>query len=159
MGGDHAPSVIIEGAVNAAREYGVGIILAGDSQVIEQRLRAYKLHGLDIEIFSASQVIQMDESAASSVRKKKDSSIAVAVRLIKQGRAQAIVTAGNTGAAVANATLGLRLLPGIERPGIGVLVPTLTGLALIIDAGANIDTKPTHLLQYSIMGDVYMRHI
>lgn len=163
MGGDKAPEAIVEGAFLAASEYKLEIILVGDKDNIKAVLDKHFYNPQNIPgritIEHASEVVEMEEPGATSVRKKKDSSIAVAVRLVKQGRAQAVVTAGNTGAAVANATLGLRLLPGIERPGIGVLMPTLTGVTLVIDAGANIDTKPKQLLQYGVMGDVYMRHI
>lgn len=163
MGGDKAPEAIVEGAHLAVSEHELEVILVGDKDKISAILKKNSYNSRNISgritIEHASEVVEMDEPAAISVRKKKNSSIAVAVRLVKQGRAQAVVTAGNTGAAVANATLGLRLLPGVERPGIGVLMPTLIGVTLIIDAGANIDTKPNHLLQYGIMGDVYMRHI
>lgn len=163
MGGDYAPEVVVEGACLAAAELNVEIILTGRQAELKQVLDKYSHNSKEwagrVKIEHASEVVGMEEPAAVSVRKKKDSSIAVAVRLVKEGKAQAVVTAGNTGAAVANTTLNLRLLPGIERPGIGVILPTSAGLSLLIDAGANIDAKPSHLLQYGLMGDVYMRHI
>jgi glycerol-3-phosphate acyltransferase PlsX len=101
----------------------------------------------------------MSEPAATSVRRKRNSSIVVGLELVRDGRAEAFFSAGNTGAVVCAATLGLGLLPGIERPGIALVIPTLKGVSLIIDVGANIDPKPTQLLQYGIMSDVYSRYI
>jgi glycerol-3-phosphate acyltransferase PlsX len=107
----------------------------------------------------APEAIEMCEPAANSVRRKRKSSIVVGLELVKEGKADAFFSAGNTGAVVCAATLELRLLPGIERPGIAIVTPTLKGVSLIIDVGANIDPKPTQLLQYGIMGDVYCRNI
>lgn len=160
MGGDYAPEVVIEGAVAAVREYAnTQVILVGDEARIKELLAQARYCGDAISVHPASEVIEMSEPPASSVRKKRDSSIVVGVNLVKEGQAQAFFSAGNTGAAVCAATLGLKLLPGIERPGIAILTPTLKGISLIIDVGANIDPKPSQLLQYGIMADVYMRHI
>lgn len=159
MGGDHAPRVVIEGAVAAANEYGANIGLVGDEVVIKDLLKKFKYDSGMISIHPAAEVIDMCESAATSVRRKRKSSIVVGVNLVKDGTGQAFFSAGNTGAVVCAATLGLGLLPGIERPGIAIVTPTQKGPCLIIDVGANIDPKPTQLLQYGIMGSVYSKYI
>jgi len=159
MGGDHAPRVVIEGAIAAVREYGAQVILCGDEAKITPFLKKAKYSDDGIEIAHAPEVIEMCEPAANSVRRKRNSSIVVGLNLVKEGKAGAFFSAGNTGAVVCAATLELRLLPGIERPGIGIVTPTLKGAAFIIDVGANIDPKPTQLLQYGIMADAYCRNI
>jgi len=159
MGGDRAPEVPVRGAVLAARELDCGITLVGDKDKVMSILDGYDYPSERIEVVDASEVIGMDEQAALSVRKKRDSSIVKAVDLLKTKKADALVSAGNTGAVVCAATLSLRLLPGVDRPGIAVRFPTLTNQCLVIDVGANIDPKPLHLLQYGIMGDAYSRHI
>ena len=131
----------------------------GDEATINTLLKKTGYKGSQVSIFVAREVIHMNESAASSFRKKRNSSIVVGLDLVKKGQGQAFLSAGNTGAVVCAATLGLGLLPGVERPGIAIITPTLKGVAIIIDVGANIDPKPTQLLQYGIMADVYMRYI
>ncbi len=159
MGGDNAPFATVEGAVLAARELDVKIVLAGMQDVLERELAKHGSSHPNIEIHNASETIDMEDSPAASVRKKKDSSINVAVKLVKEGKGDAVVSAGNTGAMVCATSLYWRPLQGIERPGIAIVLPTLKGASLIIDVGANIDPKPNHLLQYGIMGDVYSRMI
>ncbi len=159
MGGDKAPYATIEGAVLAARELDIHIIVVGIKDVLERELSKYGKRLSNIEIHHASEIIDMRDAPASSVRKKKDSSINAAVKLVKEGKADAMLSAGNTGAVVCATTLYFRLLKGIERPGIAIVAPTLKGVSLIIDVGANIDPKPIHLLQYGIMGDVYSKAI
>ena len=159
MGGDHAPEVVIEGAVAAVKEYGVEVVLVGDELRIESLLKKARYSGSNISVYPAQEVIGMEESAAASFRKKKDSSIVKGLNLIKEGKGDAFFSAGNTGAVVCAATLTLGLLPGIERPGIAIITPSLKGISLIIDVGANIDPKPRQLLQYGIMGDGYLRYI
>jgi len=159
MGGDNAPQATVEGAVQATKEFGSQIVLIGLKDVLERELSKYGSDFPNIEIYHASEIIDMHEPPAVSVRKKKDSSINVAVKLVKSGEADAIVSAGNTGAAVCATTLYLKLLKGVERPGIGIVMPTLKGASLIIDVGANIDPKPIHLFQYGLMGDIYSRVI
>ncbi|MFC1621167.1 phosphate acyltransferase PlsX [Candidatus Omnitrophota bacterium] len=155
MGSDNAPAVDIEGAVLAAREYGHEIILVGQKDRIEKELKNHKPLPKNISIEHASEVIGMHEQPVLSVRRKKDSSIVTLANLAKEKKVDAIVSAGNTGAMVCAATLKCRLLPGIERAGIGIVMPTLKDTALMIDVGANIDAKPKHLLQYAIMGSAY----
>jgi glycerol-3-phosphate acyltransferase PlsX len=159
MGGDNAPRETVKGAVRAAEELGYKIFLVGEKYSLEKELSKLEPFAGNIEIVYASEKIGMDEPAASSIRKKKDSSISVCVNLVKEKKVDALVTAGNTGAAVCAATLCLRTLEGIERPGISIVIPTLTDVSFLIDVGANINPKPEHLLHYAIMGDVYMRYV
>lgn len=159
MGGDYAPDVVIEGAIAAVHEYNTEVILVGDQIKIETLLKKNKYIGSSITIHPASEVIAMQDSAANSIRKKRNSSIVIGLNLVKNGTADAFFSAGNTGAVVCGATLSLGVLPGIERPGIAIVMPTLKGASLIIDVGANIDPKPIQLLQYGIMAEAYMKHI
>jgi len=159
MGGDNAPVVEVEGAIQAVGEYGVDLILVGDEARIKKELEKHNFSSDKITIKHASEVIEMHDPAALSVRRKRDSSIVVGMDIIKKGQADAFVSAGNTGAVVCAATISLRLLPGIERPGIAIVIPTLNGTSMIIDVGANISTKPMHLLQYGIMADAYSRYL
>lgn len=159
MGGDYAPRVVIEGTVAAVNEYNVEVILVGDQAQIKPLLAKHKYNVDKISIEHTTEVIGMCESAATSVRRKRNSSIVLGVNMVKEGRGDAFFSAGNTGAVVCAGTLGLGLLPGVERPGIAIVTPNIKGISLIIDVGANIDPKPTQLLQYGIMADVYCRYI
>lgn len=159
MGGDHAPDVVVEGTVAAVREYNAEVILVGDQGKIEELLKKNKYSGSNISIHHTQEVIGMSEPAATSIRRKRHSSIVVGVNLVKEGKGDAFFSAGNTGAVVCAATLGLGLLPGIERPGIAIITPTRKDISLLIDVGANIDPKPTQLLQYGIMADAYFRYV
>lgn len=159
MGGDFAPLAIVQGSYMAAQEYDIEVILVGKRQQIESELKKFKSLPSRLSIEDASEKIEMSEAAAASVRKKRDSSIVKAIALVNQKRAEAMVSAGNTGAVVCAATLTLGLLPGIERPGIAIVAPSLTGRTLLIDVGANINPKPIHLQQYAIMSDVYCRTV
>jgi len=159
MGGDYAPAVVVEGAIAAVKEYGLEILLVGHIPTLEKMLAEYRYSGFGIQLHPASEVIEMDDAAAVSVRKKKDSSIVVGLNLVRDGQADAFFSAGNTGAVACAAILTLGLLPGIERPGIGIVMPTLGNPSMVIDVGANINPKPVHLLQYGIMADTYMRKI
>lgn len=159
MGGDNAPAIEVEGAIQAVQEFGHDLVLVGDEGRIKKELQKHGPLSDKISIRHASEVIEMHDPAAISVRRKRDSSIVVGLDIIKKSQADAFVSAGNTGAVVCAATLSLRLLPGIERPGIAIVIPTLKGTSLIIDVGANINTKPIHLLQYGIMADAYSRYL
>lgn len=161
MGGDFAPENIIEGV-------GLGLerfpqverfYLVGDEARIKELVDKHRLPGERLEIVHASQVVDMSDSAALSVRRKRDSSVSVAIDLVKQGDAQAILSAGHTGAAVAATTVKLRLLNGIARPGICSPLPNDHGICNILDAGANTDAKAKHLVHYGIMGSVYAKHV
>jgi len=159
MGGDDAPASIVQGAIEAARELDVEPILVGDRQEIEAALSQHDIQGLSLSIVHASQRVGMEESPSSVVRKKKDSSIWVATRLVKEAQAVAVISAGNTGATMATGLFNLRPISGVERPAIATPLPTLTGTAIMIDVGANVDCKPLHLLQFAIMGQIYAEKI
>lgn len=159
MGSDNAPFTDVEGAVLAAREFDYEIILVGNEDLIKKELEKHKPVPTNISIRHASEAIGMHEQPVLSVRRKKDSSIVILSNLAKEKKVDAIVSAGNTGAMVCAATLKCRLLQGVERAGIGVVMPTLKGPVVMIDGGANIDAKPSHLLQYGIMASAYSEYI
>ena len=159
MGGDRAPRAIVEGAARASREYNCHIVLVGKERHINKFLKKNDYVKERISVKDASEIIRMDDPAAVSVRRKKDSSISVGIELLKDKKVDAFISAGNTGAVVCAAALKLRTLPGIERPGIGVVLPSLNKPCMVIDVGANIDAKPTHLLHYGIMGAAYFKYV
>src|SRR5213082_2409741 len=161
MGGDFGPPNLVAGAVMALRNYRQinKLYLVGDSAKIENELRKHQCNDSRIDIVHSTQVVEMSDRAWTAVRRKKDSSISRAVDLVKHGDADAVVSAGHTGAAVAASMIKLRTLEGIDRPGIAALLPTQFNVFVLIDAGANIDARPEHLLQYAIMGSVYSRHV
>jgi len=162
MGSDRAPKPEVEGAILAARHFGHHVILVGP----EDALRAELAHhpsaaGLPIEIAHASEVIGMHEKAATAVRAKRDSTLRVGLRLVREGRAQGFVTAGNTGAAMATAKMVLGALPKVDRPGLAAVFPTAVHgkASILIDVGANVDSKAHNLEQFAIMGEIYYRTI
>jgi len=158
MGGDHAPDVVVDGAVLAARELGVGILLVGPEADLRARLGKDSA-SLDIEIVNATQVIEMDEHPANAVRQKPDSSMVVGVRQVREGRAQAFVSAGNTGAVMAAGLFELRRIRGVDRPALAGVFPTRKRGTLVIDIGANADSKPEYLAQFALMGSAYMQGV
>lgn len=158
MGGDFAPAVVVDGAVQAAASLGLPIILVGDMALVQEELSKHSTDGLDITVHHASESIGMDESPAQAIRKKKDSSLRVCFELVKNGEAGAVVSAGNSGAAMAAGIMLLKRLKGVERPAIAVSVPTMKEPAVLLDVGGNVDCKPSHLMQFAIMGDVYARY-
>jgi len=160
MGGDFAPAQNIGGAKLALAEYShiTKLYLVGKEDVIKAELEKEKLSDPRIEIVPASEVIYMFESAVKGVRQKKQSSINVAVDLVKRGDAQAVVSAGHTGAAVVSSTLKLRTLEGVERAGIACPMPNVHGSCHLLDGGANVDSRPVHLFHYAIMGSIYRKH-
>ncbi len=161
MGGDFGPPALIEGAVMALREYKqiTHLFLVGDQAQLQAELDKHSCNDERIEIVHSTQVVEMCDRAVESVRRKKDSSVSRAVELVKKGAADAIVSAGHTGAAVAAATIKLRTLPGIDRPGIAALIPTQTNLFVLIDAGANTNCEAKNLVEFAIMGSVYSRRL
>ena len=160
MGSDHAPAVEIDGAVQAATQYGVSIALVGQEDRIHELLRKHDVGGLPIEVVHASEVITMEEPAATAARRKKDSSIRVASRLVRDSGVSGIVSAGNTGAVMATVKMVLGTLPVVDRPALSTVLPTQKGKpAILLDVGANVDCKPHHLEQFAIMGDIYSRAI
>ncbi len=155
MGGDHAPAEIVKGAILAAKEYNIPIQLVGKLEKIRAELGKYNTKDLDIELVRADEVIGMDEAPGSALRKKKNSSIVVAVEQVAKGNSQALVAAGSTGAAMAACLFGLGRLPNIDRPAIGVLLPTMNKHVLMLDAGANSACEPEMLYQFAIMGSSF----
>ena len=154
-GGDFAPKQLIKGALWAKKEFGQDIILIGPQKEIEKELHLNHCNLSQFEIVDAPEKILMDESPVNSIRRKKNSSIVKGAKLLKERTIDAFVSCGNTGAVTCAATLVLGLIDGVERPGIGLLIPTQKGVSLIIDVGANIDCKPMHLFQYGIMASIY----
>jgi glycerol-3-phosphate acyltransferase PlsX len=161
MGGDFGPPNLVAGAIMALREYAhiEKLFLVGDREQIEAELKKATFSDSRIEIYHSTQVVSMSDGAVEAVRRKKDSSISRAVDLVKHDQADAVVSAGHTGAAVAACTIKLRTLAGIDRPGIAAILPSETNVFVLIDAGANIDARPEHLLGYAVMGAVYSRHV
>src|SRR5271166_4004431 len=161
MGSDRAPKPEIEGAIHAARNYGVRVLLVGPEATIKAELdRHPSAARLPIEIVHASEVISMEDKAVQAVRAKRDSSMRVGLRLVREGRAAGFVTAGNTGAAMATAKVVLGALPGVDRPALAAAFPTvLNTAAVLLDVGANVDCTATNLEQFAVMGDIYCRSI
>ena len=161
MGGDYAPKNIIEGAALGLKELPEieKLYLVGDATAIGTELKRLECKDPRVEIYHASEVVTMKDSAAKAVRHKKDASICRAVDLVKSGSAHAVVSAGHTGAAVAACVLKLRTLKGIERPAVACLLPTESNVFVLIDAGANPDSTPDNLIQFAIMGSVFSEHV
>ena len=159
MGGDNAPSVNVQGAVAAARDYNIEMVLVGNEDSIKKELSTHDTYGLPISIVHASEIIGMHESPAQACKQKPNSSIMVATRLVKEQKADGLVSAGNSGAVMASALMLLGRLRGVNRPAIASLIPTVKDISIIIDAGANIDCKPKNLFQFAIMGDVFVKYI
>lgn len=155
MGGEHAPHAIVEGAVMASRDHGAKVILVGDEERVYGELEKHETSGLPLSVYHAPYVVGMHESPSLVVRQNRDSSIKVALDLVRKGEADAAVSAGNSGAAMAFAMFILRKLEGVERPAIATVHPTPKGASILLDAGGNVDCKPLHLLQFAIMGSVY----
>jgi glycerol-3-phosphate acyltransferase PlsX len=158
MGGDDAPAIEVEGAVLACREFGVAVTLVGDQARLTAELAKHSTTGLDIDIFHASEVVGMHDSASDAVRKKRNSSVRLAFDLVKDGKACAAVSAGNSGATMAAGMFVLKRISGIDRPAIASVFPTLKGKTLVLDVGGNVDCKAIHLAQFAIMGEVYARY-
>lgn len=159
MGGDHGPAVVVEGAVAAVRESGASVILVGDRAAIEVEMARLGATHLDLEIRHASQVVGMAESPSQALRRKRDSSLRVAAELVRDGKASAFISAGNTGAALAISMFVIGLLRGVDRPAIAAVLPNLKRFTVLLDAGANVNPKPWHLFQFALMGHVYARDI
>jgi glycerol-3-phosphate acyltransferase PlsX len=156
MGGDYAPAEVIRGAVQASREFPLRIVLVGRERMIREELRRSGAEGMEVQ--DAAEVVEMDE-APGVVRKKKDSSIRVGLNLVAEGKASSFVSAGNSGAVMAGALLVLRKIRNVDRPAISATIPTPTGPIVLLDAGANVECRPDHLLQFGYMGEAYARKI
>ena len=160
MGGDHAPAEVVLGAIQAAREYHTGVLLVGPQDAIRAELAKHDTTGLDLEIVHTDEVIGMDEHPAEAVRSKKRNSITLAHELVREGKAVGAVSAGNSGAVMAASIFTFRRVRGVERPAFGAVVPAAgSGQTLVLDIGANTDCKPPYLLQFALMGAVYMHSV
>ena len=159
MGGDHAPANPVAGAIMAAREFGTRMLLVGREEEIVAELGKHRVSGLSIEVANATEVVGMGESPITAFRRKKDSSIRVAATSVRDGRAQAVVSGGNTGAVMATVKVICGVLEGVERPALCAVVPNLKGPSVWLDVGANIDCRPIHLVQFAVMGHLYSREV
>jgi glycerol-3-phosphate acyltransferase PlsX len=160
MGGDHAPRAEVEGALLAARDLGVRILLVGIEERVKQELARHKTRNLPIEVVNATEVITMSDSPSQAFRRKKDSSVHVAAKLVKDGAAEALVSAGNTGAVMTVARFVLGTLAAVDRPALAAAFPNAREkLTVILDVGANVDSKPEQIEQFAVMGEIYYRTI
>lgn len=160
MGGDHAPEAVIAGVVEALKEFDVTIVLVGRKDAINAELAKYEYPKERVEIVHSDEVVEMDDPATAAIRKKRNASIPMGIELLKSDKQyNGFVSAGNTGAVVAASTIILGMIPGVERPAIGLTIPTLNGFAFLIDVGANTDPKPQHFLHNAQMGSVYVREV
>jgi len=159
MGGDFAPANEVAGGLQAPRQSGNSFHLTfvGDESAIRQELAKHQHEGLSFSVVHASQVITMHDAPTAALKQKKDSSLAIAMDLHKQGKADACVSAGNTGAVLSASTLILGRIKGVSRPTIGTFFPTESGFCLVVDAGANVDSRPQHLFEFGVMGSIYMK--
>ncbi|MBW1789383.1 MAG: phosphate acyltransferase PlsX [Deltaproteobacteria bacterium] len=154
MGGDHGPDVIVQGALDAASELGVHVTLVGREDLIREKIGHRKADG-NVTVHHCEEVVEMDESPLKAIRKKPDASIRVAFNLVRDGNADGVVSAGNSGATLAAGILTLGRLEGVERPAIASFVPRERGRVILIDVGANVDCRPAHLFQFGVMGNAY----
>jgi glycerol-3-phosphate acyltransferase PlsX len=159
MGGDHAPVETVKGAVQAAAEYGIEVVLVGKQDELERELAKYNTTGLSLPIVNAEQVVEMNEHPAAAVKSKRRSSIVITMNLLKDREVDAVFSAGNSGAAVAAGLFVLGRIPGIERPAISAITPTQTSRLLVLDMGANVDCKPHYLVQFAMMGSLYSEKV
>src|SRR6185369_13777948 len=158
MGGDHAPANEVQGAIQAANELGVGVVLVGAERQLHDELRRHGWRGRAIEVVDATEVITMSDPVAQAVRRKRNSSLHVAAKCVSDGRATGLVSAGNTGAVMGVAMIKLGTLKSVDRPALATVLPTVTGRgALMLDVGANAECKPEHLMQFAVMGAIYAR--
>ena len=155
MGGDHAPQVNVDAALAAAREFGISSLLVGRAAELSRLLREADYHGDQIEIVDAPEVVTMDDPATAAIRKKRNSSIRVAANCVRDGRAQGLVSAGHTGAAMVSAKMVIGTIEGVDRPALATILPNLTGFCLLLDVGANPDAKTQHFKEFAVMGSMY----
>ncbi|MDR1728606.1 MAG: phosphate acyltransferase PlsX [Acidobacteriota bacterium] len=159
MGSDNAPASEVEGVVSAVKAWDVKVLLVGKESVLAPLLKEGGGEGLPIEVRNASEVVAMDEPPTAALRKKRDSSIRVAADLVRTGDAVGLVSAGNTGAVMATSKLVFGMVPGVDRPALATVLPTLTGHSVMLDVGANVACKPHHLVQFAVMGHLFSKKI
>ena len=159
MGGDFGPSVVVPGAIDAARLHDLHVLLVGDTPKVEAELAKLDLANVHFDIVQADDVVHMNEKPSDILRRKKNASIQVACRLVKDGKADAVVSAGHSGATVACGMFIMGRLPGVERPALAALLPTEKNPVVVLDAGANVDCRPYHLFQFGLMGDAFARDL
>ncbi len=160
MGGDHAPAETVKGAVNAVNSSDeIKVILVGRETQIKEELSKYEYDENEIEIVNATEIIDMGDVPTSAIKDKKDSSLVVAMKLVREGRADAVVSAGSTGAILVGGQLVVGRLKGIKRPPLAPFIPTTKGFSLLIDCGANVDARPEHLVQFARMGSIYFENV
>lgn len=160
MGGDYAPDEIIKGSIEAINERNdIKVFLVGKESIIKEKLQSYTYDSSQIEVINAEEVITNDEAPVMAIRRKKESSIVVALNLVKNGTADAFISAGSTGAVLVGGQLIVGRIRGIERPPLAPLIPTTKGVSLLIDCGANVDARSSHLVQFAKMGSIYMEHV
>lgn len=159
MGGDFGPSIIVPGAIEASRAHDLHILLVGDKPRVEEELGKTKLDKASYDVVHAPDVAHMNEKPSDILRRKKNASIQVACRLVKEGAADGVVSAGHSGATVACGMFIMGRLPGVERPALSALLPTEKNPVVVVDAGANVDCRPYHLFQFGLMGDAFARDL
>lgn len=160
MGGDHAPGEIVKGAVDAVlKRSDIQVLLVGRDDAVSRELSKYTYNKEQLRLIPASEVIETEEAPVNAIRKKKDSSIVKAMNMVKSGDADAVVSAGSSGAVLVGGQVLVGRIKGVERPPFGTLIPTEKGVALLLDSGANVDARPSHLRQFARMGSIYMEHV
>src|SRR5438094_5015700 len=159
MGGDHAPDEIVKGALLAAAEYPIEVILVGKEEVVRQTLAAAGSIPRNVEVVDAREVVEMDDNALTPLRRKRNSSVRVCANLVAEGRADAFVSAGNTGATWTSARMVMGMIEGVSRPALAAILPNVNDHTLLLDVGANVDTKPNHLREFAVMGHFYAQMV
>ncbi len=159
MGGDHAPDEIVKGAILAAAEYSTHILLVGKQEILTEKVKEFGGASPRIEIVDAREVVEMEDGALTPIRKKRNSSIRVCANLVKEGRADAMVSAGHTGAAMTSAYMVLGMIEGVDRPALAAIMPNVDGHTVLLDVGANVDSKPAYLREFAVMGHFYAQMV